>query len=363
MKYALRTFHTQPIGIDLGQARLKMAQTRTSKAGVELLAASTVDVPADCRQDLARRLDFQSQSIRNMLKTFSYKGNQAIISVPAADIFLQPVKVPIIVKKGMEEVIAKELQGKLPYPVENAIIRNIFADTVYNDREEMQEQIVAAVSRAQVDSYIAMANQAGIEVIGMDIEACAVVECFSRLFRRQADQSRVILFIDIGYASTQVVLTRGKKMIFARNVPVGGLALDQMIAESLQISVQQAEMIRRKMLSEEKDVAAEDDLFRLLDVKIAQITDDIMQCLRYYESVFKNQAIERVIFVGGEAHNRRLCQSIASHLNLPAQVGDPMVGVKLAHEAKLSQGLDVRTAQPSWAVAIGLSLGATVTAA
>jgi Tfp pilus assembly PilM family ATPase len=75
--------------------------------------------------------------------------------------------------------------------------------------------------------------------------------------------------------------------------------------------------------------------------------------VRYYESVFRNQGIERSIFVGGQAYDRRLCQMIARKLNLPAQIGDPLVRISRSEAATLT-GDDP---QPNWAVAIGLSLG------
>ena len=69
-----------------------------------------------------------------------------------------------------------------------------------------------------------------------------------------------------------------------------------------------------------------------------------------------------MIFVGGQAHDKRLCQSVAKRLHLPAQVGDPMAGIKRLNQAGVAFGLDTRQPSPSWAVAVGLSLGATLAA-
>ncbi|MCK4602323.1 MAG: hypothetical protein KAU28_07640, partial [Phycisphaerae bacterium] len=68
---------------------------------------------------------------------------------------------------------------------------------------------------------------------------------------------------------------------------------------------------------------------------------------------------ERAIFVGGQALDKRLCQSIAKRLNLPAQIGDPLLRIKRIDGAGLEFGLDRREPQPHWSVAVGLSLGAT----
>ena len=86
------------------------------------------------------------------------------------------------------------------------------------------------------------------------------------------------------------------------------------------------------------------------------------QCLRYYESVFRHRTVERAIFVGGQAYDKRLCQSLAQRLNVPAQIGDPLVRVKRSPGAGARLNFDWRQPQPAWAVAVGLSLGPTVAA-
>jgi len=237
----------------------------------------------------------------------------------------------------------------------------VLVDTCYGDREEMQELIAVAAPRWVLDEHLSMARRAGLEVLGINIDACAVVECFARLLRQMEDRSRIKLFLDIGSKSTQVVMARGQRIAFARNLTVGGLDLDRTVSETMGIPIGKADRIRREMASMHAD-AAEDDLFRLLDARIAWIADEIMRCVRYCESVFRVQTIDSVVFAGGEAHNKRLCQCIAKRLAIPARVGDSMAGVRRAEQAQGGAGPGMRTAQPSWAVATGLSLGAQVAA-
>ncbi len=64
-----------------------------------------------------------------------------------------------------------------------------------------------------------------------------------------------------------------------------------------------------------------------------------------------------MIFLGGQAYDKRLCQAIAQRLNLPAQIGDPLAQIERHAGSGMAAGLDRREPQPDWAVAIGLSLG------
>jgi type IV pilus assembly protein PilM len=217
---------------------------------------------------------------------------------------------------------------------------------------------VAAAPRETLEAYLEMAGKAGLDVVGINIESCAVVQCFARLFRRAGDEARAILFLDLGAQSTQVLLTHGEKLVFARNLDRGDSQFDQALAAGLKISPQQAHSMRRDLQKSTADNPAQDEVYHHLEGPLDSLAAEIMQCIRYHDAVFRNQAVERLVLVGGQACDKRLCQALAERLNLPAQIGDPLLRVRRVDGAGLHIGLDRREPQPQWAVAVGLSLGA-----
>ena len=88
-----------------------------------------------------------------------------------------------------------------------------------------------------------------------------------------------------------------------------------------------------------------------------RLVEELDLCRRYYEATFPSKPVDRLIFVGGEARQRALCQQIAAEMGLAAQVGDPLVRMGRISEIGIESGIDRRQPQPGWAVAIGLSMG------
>lgn len=352
-----------PIGVDLGTSAVKMAQLRVAKDSYELVAAGSADVPGDCRQDLHQRLSFFGAAIRRLLRTNGFRSRECILSIPAACTFVHHVRIPKVSPEKVHRSVLQELQGKLPFAASEAEIRHVVAGDVLSEGEARQEIIVVAASRRDVQAHLAMARRAKLDVAGISVEPCAIVECFGRLFRRASDQERTILFVDLGQASTQVVLSHGSRIAFARNLGIGGDHLDEAIAKKLKIPLARAAQVRRALAANSPDDPAEEvqEAYGLLAEPLDELAHELTQCLRYYESVFHHQGIERAIFLGGEAHDKRLCQTIAQRLNLPAQIGDPLVRVGgtptgVAPTGGGDAGLDRREPQPRWAVAVGLSL-------
>jgi type IV pilus assembly protein PilM len=295
-------------------------------------------------------------SIRKIVKSHPFRGKQAILAIPATDTFVQHVRLPIMPAEQIPDALPAELQGKLPFPTEEALIRHVLVGDTRGQSDTKQEVIVVAAQRSTIDAYLSMARHAKLDVVGVNIEPCAIVECFARLFQRAVDRERTVLFVDLGAASTQAVLARGDKLAFARNLSFGADVLDTAVAKEMDIPADQARAVRRDIIAGGN---AEDDLYQLLEGPMATIADELTQCLRYYESAFRNGGVERAIFVGGGAHDKRLCQSLARRLNLPAQIGDPLMRIKHVDGARPEVGIDRRNPQPTWTVAVGLSLGAT----
>jgi Tfp pilus assembly PilM family ATPase len=64
-----------------------------------------------------------------------------------------------------------------------------------------------------------------------------------------------------------------------------------------------------------------------LSESLEMITDEVSMCLRYYAAQFPGKRVDRLVFVGGEARHKGLCQEIARRLKLSAQMADPMARI------------------------------------
>ena len=347
-----------PIGVDFGSSKVKIAQLRVSNDGHELLAAGSIEIPPELMGNSQKRIKFVQSKLKDVLKQHPFRGRECVFALPADTTTVQHLKIAKVPPKEIPTAVNIELDGKLPYPISEAIVRHIVVGDVFVDGQAMQEIIAICTSKETLKSYLKIARHAGLDVSAVNVEPCAIVECFARLFRRQSDAERAILFIDVGSTSTQAVLTHGNQIVFARNLPISGEDFVKAIAEGMSISTEEANVLRREVLTGLASQEQTEKVYSLLNAPASSLVDELTQCLRYCESIFRNQTIERALFVGGQAYDKRLCQAIAQKLNLPAQIGDPLVRVNFGENAANAEELDRRNPQPNWAVAIGLSLGA-----
>ena len=91
----------------------------------------------------------------------------------------------------MIAALAWECRGKLPIDPSHALLRHLVAGDVYQDQEPKCEVIVMAAQREVVNQFLAAAAKARLDVIGMNIEPKALIDCFSHVYRRKSDQEQI----------------------------------------------------------------------------------------------------------------------------------------------------------------------------
>jgi len=411
-----------PIGVDFGSDCLRLVQVIPAGNEFKLVAAASADVPSTVRHDPAARINFFVETTKDLLAQGKFRGRQCVLGLPAASMFIQHLRMPKLEGEDMKKALPWELRGKLPIDPSHALLRHVVAGDVYEGQEPKSEVIVIAAANHMVHQLLAAAAKAKLDVIGMNVEPKALVDCFTHIYRRKTDEGVTNCYIDIGCVATRAVVARGTDILFARTIPVGGDHFSRATANALKIKLEEAKVLRVKIAQAQPAMAEEtrkgpppvrgarpeqsiENSFALLaaglpperrseptpavpapaaaaaeapgtalpaDAELAKqaklveqacrelvtrLVDELELCRRYYETTFPSHPIDRLIFVGGEARQKALCQHIARAMGLAAQVGDPMVRMNKSGELGVEHGIDRRQPQPGWAVAIGLSLG------
>ena len=367
-----------PVGVDFGSETLRMAQVATLEGEYSLAAASCVQIPMGARKDVTARMQFLAEACRPTFQKGKFNGRQVVIAIPAMLMHVAQLRVPKMDDESLMKALPWELKGKIPIEPSKAMLRHVVAGEIFQDQESKLELIVMAVQRDTVNQFIRIAEGARLEVIGLQPEPKAILDCFHNIFRRRADIDPTTMYIDIGFSATRVMVTSRDDLQFLRFIPIGGDQFNYAASVALKVPVHEAQ--RRRMQQAEASrtdgaAAAIEAIDPILDPTMAKrlaekgvieeacrdplerLLRELESCRRYHEATFPNRPIDRIVFIGGEAMQRTLCQQIAKRLGIPAQLGDPMVRLGRGSRVPVESGLDTSKPQPAWAVAVGLSIG------
>jgi len=297
-----------PIGVDLGRSSLKMIQLSGKDGAIALVAAGKAEVPDEVKNNPGLAQRWYIQNIKRLLASHPFKGKRAITALPSGDMLIQHLRLAKMDPKQLEQTLPFTAQEKLPFSTQGALLRHIIAGEIYEKDENMLEVILMAAPREAVRQHLQLIEETKLEIESVNVESCALVSSFSHLLSSSENNVSVML-IDIGYSCSKVVVSHEGQISFCRTI----------------------------------DSASE------------MMVDELRNCVRYHDLLFTGWPVRKVVFVGGQAKNKELCQEIARGLGLAAQVGDPLAQIIDGANADIS-AIDADSVNPDWAVAFGLSL-------
>ncbi|MEM0913089.1 MAG: pilus assembly protein PilM [Planctomycetota bacterium] len=400
MPFGLSRSRPPVIGVDFGADRVKLVQVQPGDPH-QLIGAAAAEMPLNSREAPADRLAFLAEALPQLLRKQPFKGRRAILSMPALHTIVQQLVVEIAPEASVDDQVADELQSRLGIDPHRTLVRH--HEVPVPGRGNQREFVCLAAPRDAVMRYIDLARRCKLDIVGMYAEPQAILTAFDFMHRRAGDDQRAVAYIDIGAASTKVVVSHGTTMVFAKAVPIGG---DQFVreharkqecgfAEARQNRIAQANgqaapapaaaavaepeikparRSRLAALSPDPDLDDMPPLRHGSDAEMPEritrkqapagsgsealdcLIDEITLCVRHHTNSFPDVPLERLVFLGGEAGCTPTCQAIAKAVRTAAQLGDPLGRVTRKPRQKPTPGLDLREPQPGWAVPLGLSL-------
>ena len=371
MVLSMFSAQTSPIAIDFGSSSVKLLQV-TPGEDSSVLAAVGLRVPDSIRLDVDRRIDYFEKQLPRMLRKGGFRGRRVVCSIPSGDTVVQHMQIAGGDPADRDETVKIQLASQLRQPPHNLVIRTYDVAEVSRDGQTLSEVICFAITRDAVMRYVELLNKCKLETVGVHSEIIGMVRAFDHLQPPPDKPSVTTLYVDMGWGSTKVAITHDVQIVFGRCIHIGGQHVDQRLAERLgcDLASARAQRISEQVLAgapagggpQEEEasvgVATDDEA----DPEIAEIArslaEELSMCVRYHQSLFRGQAIDRIIFLGGEARNIRLCQAIARELRLPAQLGDPLTRFECKRSLR-TPGLALGQPQPGWAVPCGLCTSPT----
>src|SRR3954468_6848600 len=238
---------SSPIGVDFGSDSLRLAQVAPSGKEWKLVAAASADVPSHVRHDNNARMQFFIQTTKDLLSQGGFSGRSVALALPAASMFIQHLRLPKMDDEAMKKAIPWEARGKIPIDPGHALLRYHVAGEVYQDQEAKCEIVLMAAGRDIVNGLLGMAAKARLDVVGMNVEPKAIVDCFTHLYRRKNDAGVTNFFVDIGCAGTRAFIARGSHILFARAIHIAGDHFTRAVASAFGLNLDEAKLLRLKL--------------------------------------------------------------------------------------------------------------------
>lgn len=350
------------VGIDLGSRCVRLLQLRESAGEVHAVGAGKIDTPAGAAD--ATGPAFVEQ-VKAVLSTGGFAGRKCVISLRRGDLKVQSVRLPRMPDGELRQAVQWEAAQRFGF--DRAAMQVDFIRTGASPQggENREEVLIVASSHALIHASIDPLLEAGLRPIAIETDFTALARTYSRQCRREADLKIVRAVIEVGSSGSTVLILRGDQIAFCKTIAIGGVQLDQAVADHLQMELSAARGLRSARIAAAChmgetgtaiDPATDRAVFEAVRPLLGELVKEISLCLRYYGVTFRGKPPERLILSGGEGLEPKLDQMLGSACKIPVAYDDP-AETFISLVGEIRKCMNRIPGPPScWAVAAGLSL-------
>ena len=257
--------------------------------------------------------------------------------------------------KQLANAIRFRAQEVLPIPLEEAVLDyQILSEGVTEDGQPLRRVLLVVAYRELVDRYVYACRKAGLQIVGIDLEAFALLRAVAPPHDSSSGSERgALVAVSVGHDRSTFAVSDGRVCEFTRVLEWGGWALNIAIARALDMSPSEVEPIKRALsftgAGEVPDGFTEEQLATAREAARKQLQTfarELVSSLQFYQNQPGSLGIGEIALTGGTAHLPGLGAELERLIGVPVRVVDPLSRVTVskkvqrARAGRLARGRD-----------------------
>lgn len=310
------------IGLDVSDNTIELVELKKAGGKAKLLNYSRVFLAAGVVKN-GRIMDKKRlKAYFNRLFTRSKPGeinsNKINFALPEEQVFTYSFKINYNQDEEIENLVYKEAISSIPVEKDNLWLEYKVLKKEKNKEGEKKAWIfLAATDKEVCQQWQDFFREGNLEIDSFELP-CLV----SRRAIRGSDQGEVAL-VDIGAGQTSLSLFRDGSLVYYCSINIAGNKFTQVIAETENISRQEAEKKKKSgglnMKNKKSRQALED--------KAQKLIRGISEVLEYTKKEF-NVSAEKIILVGGSSQMKGLVSLFEQEAGAQVEIGQPSLDKK-----------------------------------
>lgn len=334
------------LALDVGAATIKMAELDVSRSRSTLLALGVAPTPANSFAG-GEILNPQAiaETIHALVQQIKTKRTHVATALSGTSVMVKRITIPRIDTKLIPEQIRWEAEQYIPYDINEVNLEYEVLNS--SPSPESMDLLLVAAIQGHVFKYAEAISAAGLNCTILDVSGFALANCFKANYGELEGQS--VALLNIGATSTSMVVIDNKEVVFARDIPVGGMNYTVDLQKGLNVSQEEAEAFK---LSIGKDKTAPVEAEGFINATTEVVSDEIKASFDFYLNSASSHTISRCFVTGGAARTVGLIERL-SHI-VPCEKLDPFLNIKIDPKSFSRSYID--QIRDFAAVAVGLGL-------
>jgi type IV pilus assembly protein PilM len=349
--------------IDIGSSFVKFAVVEKKKSGQpDLLYFAVAPTPPMTIKD-GSILDAQTlgDTIAGLLRSNSINAQKfkLVSAVAGQQVVIRPIPMTKMKPEEVRQAIRFEAERYLPYPVADATVSGtILSDDVGDGRQ--MEVLLVAVPNEIVEAAREVIKMAEVEPAGITLEPLALQKSL-QFCLSEAQLNGTVVLVNVGASFSSINIFSAQRLKHNRTISIAGNSFTKAIGQSLNVSFDEAEKIKKEKGVIKVDGGGEDvapttqKIFNLVEPVLKDFVTEVQRSIDYYRSRNKDEGIDLVVLSGGTAAFKNIEAYLSKEFGVDCIVANPFANLNLS-KVKGMTSSELRESAPASMVVLGLAL-------
>ena len=332
------------LGVELSNSSVKIVELKVSGDRILLKRAHVVPIPAG--KVVMGKIEDQeglASELNSIWSSLNIKNRNISLALPGNLTILRRSRIPYVPPEEVEKAVKWEIEKTLPFKLEEIY----FDYHVYEVYEGESIDLIYVLGKKNIiDSYQDLFRKANMNLEVLDSAFLALTNTAIVNYGELGDV--LFMVIDIGEESSNILVIKNNRILYGRNIEVGGILVNQILAQRTGCSLEEAEQLK---LSGEADETIIREASRALANKIY---GEVIVSLNYSQNLLGTQEqVDKIYSTGGASNTPFLVTELNELLNAEVEPLSPVRKVDLAPQLDPAYIDEISTRIP---VAMGAAL-------
>jgi len=335
------------VGIDIGSSSMKVVEVQNRNNILTLTTYGEIQLGPYTNHAVGESVTLdakqEQQALVDILRESAVKAESAVFAMPLSSSFVTTIKFTADEKEDLTARVRVEARKYIPVPINEVTLDWAEVSTADSTKEKGQRDVlVAAIQNDALSRFKVLMQFVNLK------QPPTEIECFSAIRAAFSTEEQHVAVIDVGAVSTKLYLAKDGLLQRMHRVRAGGAVATKRIAEALDMSFQDAEVLKREVT---KDHPQFRDIQRAHHSCYERPLLEFTQVIREYESEMGVE-ISAVYLAGSGALFNSFKQFVADTLEHEVSFLNPFT--KVAYPAFMED----MTSElgPTFHVALGAAL-------
>ncbi|RDV43122.1 pilus assembly protein PilM [Leifsonia sp. ku-ls] len=341
------------VGVDIGSASIRAVEVGGLRKGRPiLLRYHELPLPEG---SASRGEVLEPNTVAGLLKQLwsraGFGTKDVVLGMGNQRVLARDLTVPRMSQTRIRESLPFQVQEMLPVPVAEALLDFYPVSEGQSETGPVVNGLLVAAVKEAVLGNVKALTLAGLNPVDVDLIPFAVCRA---VVNRPAVSGTVAL-VEVGAATTSVVIASDGVPQFVRIIPTGGGDTTAALAAGLDIDASQAETVKRSLglasaVSSEQEQKAVEIIYHV----VGELLGSIRNTINYFVNTRPGAVVDRIVVSGGGSQLIGLPEALSEMTRMPVVPADPFTAIGLSRRLDAS---DLRVRRSALTVSLGLALG------